>query len=434
MPTSLRHAMLRRAIRPPQRVSDNYEIKIVDTVEECEAAFRLLHEAYAELGYVKPCASRMRITRFHLLPTTTIVVAKFKGVVIGTISIMKDSPIGLPTDEILSLDFLRANGARIAEGSSLAVAPRHRNGQVMFLLMRYMYHYLSTHCGARYLVVTVNPRHEDFYAGLLLFKKFRRDVVKGYSFVNGADAVPMLLDLQTARTRYRETYSRRDSALSVYDFMVICDLPQLVFPPKEQRFANHGSFRSDWLAKFASNDSVRAFVSDPKAETLLRVCYTNPESSDLLSITDLILADVRLSEFWAINCYGMLFIGDAVRNVFVCRVYSAFDHYVELQIESQSQTYPHSATLSIGHGLTANVIFDCLLSNARVRYRVVALSTMWLAFVNSIRRRNVEGSSFSSDPLPNGFYFTRELKALQSRGHDANSTVAHGSDTNSRAA
>jgi hypothetical protein len=194
-----RYALARRTVRAPIALSDDYELRIVDSLAEFEAASRVLHDAYIEIGYMEKEASGMRITKYRLMPTTTIVVAKYKGEVVGTVSMMKDCPLGLPSDDIVNLDSLRAGGARIAEGSSIAVVQKHRNGQVMFLLIKHLHNYLAQYATVRYLVVTANPRHEDLYAGALLFEKLHGRVIDGYQFANGAAAMPMVLDLNAYR-------------------------------------------------------------------------------------------------------------------------------------------------------------------------------------------------------------------------------------------
>ena len=55
-------------------------------MEDC---FCLLHDAYVRAGFMKPDPSGMRATIYHALPTTTTLLAKYDGKIVGTISLIR---------------------------------------------------------------------------------------------------------------------------------------------------------------------------------------------------------------------------------------------------------------------------------------------------------------------------------------------------------
>ncbi len=81
--------------------------------------------------------SGMRITPYHSLPSTTTIVAKWDGVPVGTVSIIRDSSFGFPTEKIVNVDQYRSKGKRVAEISSLAVDKAHRGdkGALLFAMI-----------------------------------------------------------------------------------------------------------------------------------------------------------------------------------------------------------------------------------------------------------------------------------------------------------
>ena len=60
----------------------------------------MVHDAYvrAELSEVDPCG--MRVTPYHLLPSTEVFIAKCGSDVISTMSLIADGQLGLPMETI----------------------------------------------------------------------------------------------------------------------------------------------------------------------------------------------------------------------------------------------------------------------------------------------------------------------------------------------
>ena len=114
--------------------NDRLVLKIAETREELEACFKVLHDAYVDSGFMKPDPSGMRVTIYHALPTTTTLCAKINGKIVGTLSLIRESRLGVPLQKIFDLSDLRQKEGRIAEVSALAVHRRYRNtgGSIIF--------------------------------------------------------------------------------------------------------------------------------------------------------------------------------------------------------------------------------------------------------------------------------------------------------------
>jgi hypothetical protein len=85
VPRSARFALYRSMIDCNASPDRRLELKIAETVDELEACFALLHDAYVSSGFMQPDPSGMRVTMYHALPTTTTLCAKFAGQVVGTL-------------------------------------------------------------------------------------------------------------------------------------------------------------------------------------------------------------------------------------------------------------------------------------------------------------------------------------------------------------
>jgi hypothetical protein len=173
------------------------EVGLATTTQDLEGAFRLVHDQYAARGYIGPDPSRQRRTAHQALPSTKVFVARAGGVVIATVTLVPDSPLGMPCDALYGdeLAAMRASGWRLAEVSALAVDDRWRvhGVKVLLSLVQVVALYGRHIAGVDALCITVHPRHVRFYEEWLRFQRF--GAVKPYAAVNGAPAVALRLDL-----------------------------------------------------------------------------------------------------------------------------------------------------------------------------------------------------------------------------------------------
>ena len=110
LPRKLRHAIYRSFVEIDAKPDPGLAFKIASTRDDLEACFRLLHDAYVNEGFMKPDPSGLRATLYHALPTTTTLCATLNGEVIGTLSLIRESPMGFPLQAIFDLTEVRALG------------------------------------------------------------------------------------------------------------------------------------------------------------------------------------------------------------------------------------------------------------------------------------------------------------------------------------
>ncbi len=194
----------RRSLRMrAQRGIEKPNVKVAETPDEFDAAFRLAHDVYVEMGYSRPHPSGLRVLLHQTVPGNLVFLARDERFVLGTVTLIPDGLLGLPMDDIYrgELGEFRDRGRRIAEVSALAVDSRYRwllidedgRRRGVFWLLHQAVLYYALRTGIHHLVITVNPRHAPFYERLYLFERFGE--VKSYGTVQGAPAVPLHLDL-----------------------------------------------------------------------------------------------------------------------------------------------------------------------------------------------------------------------------------------------
>lgn len=168
------------------------------TRAELDAASRLVHRCYLDRGYVKPSPDGRHVSPYLAMPSAAVFVARVHGEVVATVSLLEDSELQLPSDELYGTELrvLRCAGLRVAEVSALAVSEDHRG--VALQAMRSLVHVVGVYgrdlADMDHLCIAVHPRHASFYESRLQFRRFGG--LKAYRAVNGAPAVGLLLDLR----------------------------------------------------------------------------------------------------------------------------------------------------------------------------------------------------------------------------------------------
>ncbi len=200
------------AIRVPG-VARDIRVKIASERAEWRDAFQLVSSNYQARGYEEPFASKVRFTPFHALPDVVTFVAKHEGRVLATFSMVPDNTLlGLPLECIYGDEIreLRRSRRRLAEVSSLAADKDlgAREFRAVFVAMiRLLMQYHLSHGGDTW-VITVNPRHRDFYNRRMGFIPL--GPARTYSSVQDHPAEGYWLDLdlmrQAAPRMHREVF------------------------------------------------------------------------------------------------------------------------------------------------------------------------------------------------------------------------------------
>ena len=310
LPRRKRYRVLRYFAHCDPTPSSRLIFKIAETREEFEGCFRLLHDAYVRNGYMEPDPSRMRVTVYNALPTTTTLCALFDNKVVGTLSLIRESAIGLPLQRAFDLTSVRAKRGNIAEVSGLAIDPafQQRGGMILMPLMKCLYEHCTTFFDTRHLVIAVNPRHIETYEALLFFRRLSANVVPGYDFVNGAPAVGATLDLRNAPELLRKCYGERPLRRNLHHYFMVMRLPNIKMPDRRFFTANDPLMTPDLIDHFFNRKTnVFATLSDRK-KMLLHAIYDLPDFRKVLPPLSLPTgaAMVRQHRRFSVRCPGRL--------------------------------------------------------------------------------------------------------------------------------
>jgi hypothetical protein len=290
--------------------SSRLVLKIAETAEELEACFKLLHDAYVDSGFMKPHPSGMRVTIYHALPTTTTLCAKYDNRVVGTLSLVRESVLGVPLQKIVDLSAIRDKKGQITEVSALAIHKNFRRtgGNILFPMMKFMYEYCTSFFDTRHLVIAVNPKHIELYESLLFFQRLSAKVVENYAFVNGAPAVGATLDLKEAPDIFRKCYASKSPHRNLYAYFTQTRLPNIQLPNRRFHTTNDPVLTPELIDYFFNirTDTFRALSTREKAQ--LHAIYDLPEYRKVLPVipADVDNSPVKHHERFSIKCPAKL--------------------------------------------------------------------------------------------------------------------------------
>jgi hypothetical protein len=240
LPRVVRRQIIRSRMGFDESDIDGFEVSIAESVDDALAAARTVHASYVARGIIDAHPSGLRVTPHGVLPSSRVFVAKVRGQVVGTISLIVDSPLGLPMDDIYGteLSSLRRGGGRIAEVGALAIRREHRRIGLVFLLNCIMFH-CAKRLGVERLVIAVHPDAEDLYATTMLFERFGPR--RAYPGLNkSALAVALTLDLNTAEERLARTFGALGpSTANTHHLYFVRACPQISLP--EGAFSDPGA-------------------------------------------------------------------------------------------------------------------------------------------------------------------------------------------------
>ena len=284
LPRSVRFAIIRRMIDCEPNPDSRLEFGIAKTRAELAACYEVLHDSYVASGYMLPSPSGLRVTIYHALPTTTTLYAKFDGVVVGTMSLVREGIFGFPLQSAFDLSAIRARVGNIAEISALAIKPSFRKtgGSVLFPLMKFMYEYCRTYFDTRHLVIAVNPKMIELYEALLFFERLSERPIDRYAFANGAPAVGATLDLDNAHELFKSEYNSRSLRKNLYKYFAETSIANIKWPNRTLHLTNDPVMTVELLDYFFNRRTAVFEGLDNRQRELLKSVYDEPAFAAVL--------------------------------------------------------------------------------------------------------------------------------------------------------
>lgn len=237
LPKKMAHQWIRNSLNLAiPRANSTLRFEIASNASDMKAALTLVQQNFEREGYAQKAPQALRLTRYHLIPESLVIVAKDGSEVVASISLFPRTAFGIPLDSCFSLDSFLGQRGKIVEVSALAVSPavRGQQGEVLYNLMKYMYHCNMEILGINTEVIGVNPKMIPLYEAILLFEKIPGAKTIEYQFANGAPVVPMYFNLDSAQQSFEKIYKNKPAHQNVMDFFLIAPPRQFTLPSPGQ--------------------------------------------------------------------------------------------------------------------------------------------------------------------------------------------------------
>lgn len=220
LPEFIKYPIYRQYVDIEHEIDPDYTLGVATSPEDIKQALALLHEEYVRAGLMKPSQAGLRVTPYHVVNSTHILILKKDDKVIATVSVVKDGKIGLPLEDSFDISHLKNSYMRVAEISALAIDKDYRDnrGKYLWPLLKFLYEFCRFHVFIRTIVIAVHPRHYDFYKGLLCFNDIKAKRVEKHDFANGAPARAGYLDLGYAFFQYHDIYGKKADNKNLFKY------------------------------------------------------------------------------------------------------------------------------------------------------------------------------------------------------------------------
>ena len=229
-PAALRERVVLSRVRYDEASLRDVRVTLAENPRDVAMAARLVHDAYVGRGLMDPHPSGLKFHPQAVLPTTLTFVAKRDDRLVGTLSFVVDSPLGLPMEDTHGpeLAALRRLGERMGEVSALAVEPSARHSGVLFLLIRAVLQ-SALALGIERAVMAVAPRAQDLFTATLLCEPL--GTAREYAGLR-APSVALTLALRDVRRRFEARFARYgNTAANSARLYFGMDCPSIAQPP-----------------------------------------------------------------------------------------------------------------------------------------------------------------------------------------------------------
>lgn len=210
-------------VRSAEGATD-FQIRVAADRAMREKAYALAYRVYRRCGYVNEDATGLCVSAYDAYAGTfTLLAEDPNGKEAGTISLVFDSNLGLPCNEIYreEVDALRAQGLSLVEFTRLAIdddAPNARG--LLFHLFALSYAFARCGGGCTDMLIEVNPRHVPYYKKILRFEQVGPE--RACPRVKGAPAVLMRMDFSKVEAELSDGFNtgrdRKGKRLHAYPF------------------------------------------------------------------------------------------------------------------------------------------------------------------------------------------------------------------------
>lgn len=289
LPNVLRDNFIREQVQLNYSPPKNLVFKLAKTKEELEQAYQLLYHAYVASGSMPSNKTGLRVTPYHALPSSSVLIACLDKKVVATVSVFRGGTFGIPVSKIYDISRFEKAGLRYAEISSLCVSDEYKqdNRELLFGLLKYMYEYSINYFGIDAILAVIKPFRKYFYESALLFDPLENRLVHNYKFSNGATVMAEYLNLKTAPGIYKNIYNKYPDEKNLYKYFIETKIDNFEYPDRQFNKISDPVMTPELLNYFFLERTPLLQSLDSYELSLLKQIYTTPEYNEIFKAAGL---------------------------------------------------------------------------------------------------------------------------------------------------
>jgi hypothetical protein len=286
--TTYSRNLISKNLKLDRKLSPDIVFKLAETIEEFEQAFSILYDNYVTEGYMQTNESKLRITAYHLLPTSMTLICKKGDEVIATCSIIKSSKFGMPTSEAIDLASYIPKGNQVAEIGSLAVKKSFQNksGSILFPFIKYILVYCRDYLKLDYTVISHHPKWLIFYHLLFGFSRINPKTISKYSFANGAPVDFQILNMKSCPDLHCSYFYNYKSNRNIWKYIWKTELDNYQYP-KRNIFLTEDNFLTPEMVRYFFVQKTNVFKNLPQNQKkIIKDFYRSKRFEDIFDIAE----------------------------------------------------------------------------------------------------------------------------------------------------
>lgn len=322
LPNEIRFSVIRQMIHINDDSIREFRFMVATTKDEIEQGFQLLYDSYLSEGLMDANNTRLRITKYHLLPTSTMIIAKKGSEVVATVTHILDSSFGLPVETNINLKPFKAGKKRVAEISALAIKKGlRRNHSLLFGITRFLYFFAVENLGATHWVICINRKVSDYYKAIFFFNPIVEDFK--YDFVNAKHSSVLYCDLHAQQSLFFSHYNQLEKSKNLYSFYNDINRSKLHDLPKgSYKTASLPVLNTEMLNYFFIHKAkIIQNLSENEKKDILN-SYADPTYESVLNIIEENQAQRRRYARRIVNLTGFYIsnYSNSIHSIFIANV------------------------------------------------------------------------------------------------------------------
>lgn len=265
LPSKLQGRIVRKMIKisPPSKTSSRIIYKIAQTRDEKEQAYRLVRKSYIRAGIEVIKDSDINLNKYFLLPSTITFIAVRDGVVLGTVTQILDSGLGLPIDSFADISDIRNSSKRIAEFSFLSIRKKWRGSHNIYISLAFFaVNYVNTHLGVDTILSITDLKGGMFMRGIFGFKRIKTNS-KIYKKAKSKASTAQVLKVRESQKFIKKHYDGKHPSKNLYRYLFHsklknqCLVEDKAFPILGTPVLSKNDIKYFYFEKSAIGDQIR---------------------------------------------------------------------------------------------------------------------------------------------------------------------------------